>query len=189
MKKWNKFSLFVRTPSTYLKHRSYFTSLITFRQRIMGSERAERITLQHKEKLQLQVKGTSQNKSRLQFFQKQIQQYQLNISFQKIIISIALKTVGFAILKNLINTLCVELTHCVQQIRVQDFLWSEFIIFGTTWRLGKAQAYVFLSCICIYKVKILYFGQKYVYFGSKFVKVTITTDKVLFSYQLYAADT
>ena len=37
--------------------------------------------------------------------------------------------------------------------------------------------------------QILYFGQKYVYFGSKFVKVTITTDKVLFSYQLYAADT
>ena len=59
MKKWNKFSLFVRRPSTHLKHRSYFTSLITFRQRIMGSERAERITLQHKEKLQLQVKGTS----------------------------------------------------------------------------------------------------------------------------------
>ena len=113
----------------------------------------------------------------------------MNISFQKIIISIALKTVGFAIFKNPINALCVELTHCVKQIRVQDFVWSEFIIFGTTWRLGKAQAYVFLSCICIYKVKILYFGQKYVYFGSKFVKVTITTDKVLFSYQLYAADT
>ena len=109
----------------------------------MGSERAERITLQHEEKLQLQVKGTSWNKSRLQFFQKQIQQYQLNISFQKIIISIALKTVGFAILKNPINTLCVELTHCAQQIRIEGFLWSEFIIFGTTWRLGKAQAYVF----------------------------------------------
>ena len=30
MKKWNKFSLFVRAPSTYLKHRAYFTSLITF---------------------------------------------------------------------------------------------------------------------------------------------------------------
>ena len=58
MKKWNRFSLSVRAPSTYLKHRSYFTSLITFRQIIMGSERAERITLQHKEKMQLQVKGT-----------------------------------------------------------------------------------------------------------------------------------
>ena len=113
----------------------------------------------------------------------------MNISFQKIIISIALKIVGFGVFKNPINALCVELTDCVKQIRVQDFVWSEFIIFGTTWRLGKAQAYVFLSCICIYKVKVLYFGQKYVYFGSKFVKVTITTDKVLFSYQLYAADT
>ena len=54
---------------------------------------------------------------------------------------------------------------------------------------GKGQAYAFISCICIYKVKILYFGQTNIYFGSKFVNVTITTDKVLFSYQLYAADT
>ena len=59
IKKWNKFSLFVRAPSTNLKHRSYFTSLITFRQRIMGSEQTERKTLQHKNKLKLQVKGTS----------------------------------------------------------------------------------------------------------------------------------
>ena len=56
MKKWNRFSLFVRAPSTYLKHRSYFTSLITFRQRIIGSKRTERIILQHKDKLQLQTK-------------------------------------------------------------------------------------------------------------------------------------
>ena len=56
MKKWNRFSLSVRAPSTYLKHRSYFTSLITFRQRIIGSKRTERIILQHKDKLQLQTK-------------------------------------------------------------------------------------------------------------------------------------
>ena len=59
MKKWNTFSLFVSAPSPYLNHRSYFTSLITFRQRIMGSAQTERIVLQHKGKLQLQVKGTS----------------------------------------------------------------------------------------------------------------------------------
>ena len=59
IKKWNTFSLFVRAPSSYLKHRSYFTSIITFRQRIMGSAQTERIVLQHKGKLQLQVKGTS----------------------------------------------------------------------------------------------------------------------------------
>ena len=59
MKKSNKFSVFVRTPSLYLKHRSYFTSLITSRQRIMGSAQIERIVLQDKDKLQLQVKGTS----------------------------------------------------------------------------------------------------------------------------------
>ena len=56
MKKWNRFSLSVRAPSTYLNHRSYFTSLITFRQRIIGSKRTERIILQHKDKLQLQTK-------------------------------------------------------------------------------------------------------------------------------------
>ena len=56
MKKWNRFNLFVRAPSAYLKHRSYFTSLITFRQRIISSKRTERIILQHKDKLQLQAK-------------------------------------------------------------------------------------------------------------------------------------
>ena len=59
---------------------------------------------------------------------------------------------------------------------------------GQLGNIGKGEAYVFISCICIYKVKIVYFGHKYVYFGSKFVNVTATTDKVLFSYQLYAAD-
>ena len=48
MKKWNKFSLFVRAPSPYLKDRSYFTSLITFWQRIMGSAQTERIVLPQK---------------------------------------------------------------------------------------------------------------------------------------------
>ena len=60
---------------------------------------------------------------------------------------------------------------------------------GQLENFGKGQAYVFLSCICICKVKILYVGQKYVYFGLKFVNVTITIEKVLFSDQLYAEDT
>ena len=59
---------------------------------------------------------------------------------------------------------------------------------GQLGNFEKGKAYVLISYICIYKVKILYFGHKYVYFGSKLVNVTATTDKVLFSYQLYAAD-
>ena len=60
---------------------------------------------------------------------------------------------------------------------------------GQLGNFGKGKAYAFISYMCICKVKILYFGHKYVYFSSKFVNVTATTDKVLFSYQLYAADT
>ena len=113
------------------------------------------------------------------------------LSFQKIIISIALKTVGFGILKNPVNTLCVEISRCIKQVRIKDFIWSELNLsfLGQLGNFEKGQACVFISCTCICKVNILHFGQKYVYFGSKFVNVAITTDKVLFFYQLCAADT
>ena len=68
MKKGKKFSLFVRATSTCVNHRSYFTSLITFRQLIIGSKRTERIILQHKDKQKLQAKEASWNKPRLRFF-------------------------------------------------------------------------------------------------------------------------
>ena len=58
MKKGKKFSLFVRATST-VNHKSYFTSLITFRQLIIGSKPTERIILQHKDKLKLQAKEAS----------------------------------------------------------------------------------------------------------------------------------